>query len=121
MKKITKYGRQACKKYAHNNQEWVRISRQHSDYCTFCPPNRGENTRGSHSRWGHKRAIKRWYATGKTRNGRWAREQRIVDKDIRNRWAQRPGYHGQIKGIEEHGKVLWWLGNSDSQGRTYRD
>lgn len=40
MKKITKYGRQACKKYAHNNQEWVRISRQHSDYCTFCPPNR---------------------------------------------------------------------------------
>ena len=67
MKKITKYGRQACKKYAHNNQEWVRISRQHSDYCTFCPPNGGENIRGSHSQWGKKKAHKRLYATGKGR------------------------------------------------------
>lgn len=62
-------GRKACQK-AHNNREWVIISRRHSDCCTWCPANAGENLRGSHSRWGRKRAIKRWYATGKGRNGR---------------------------------------------------
>lgn len=118
MKKITKYGRQACKKYAHNNREWVRISRQHSDWCTFCPPNRGENTRGSHSQWGHKRAMKRWYATGKTRNGRWARAQQLIDKSFRVRWAQRPGYRGQVERVEGYGKVTWWTGSSDQHGRA---
>ena len=67
MSSKAKAGRQACKK-AHNNKEWVRISRSKSDWCTWCPPNSGENIRGSHSQWGRKRAIKRWYATGKGRS-----------------------------------------------------
>ncbi len=60
-------GRSACKK-AHNNKEWVRISREHSGDCTYCPPNAGENQHGSHSQWGRKRAMKREYATGKGRS-----------------------------------------------------
>lgn len=61
-----KKGRQDCKK-AHNNKEWVRISRQHSDCCTWCPANGGENLRGSHSNWGKKRAVRRARTQGKKR------------------------------------------------------
>lgn len=64
-----KAGRQACKK-AHTNREWIALSRLKSDRCTLCPVNAGDNLRHSHSRWGRKRAIKRWYATGKGRNRR---------------------------------------------------
>lgn len=61
-----KKGRQACKK-AHTNKELVRISRAHSDCCTWCPPNGGENCRGHHSKWGKKRAMKHAHATGRKR------------------------------------------------------
>lgn len=61
-----KQGRQACRK-APNNKLLVRISRQHSDQCTWCPPNGGENCRGHRSAWGKKRAMKHRYATGKGR------------------------------------------------------
>lgn len=61
-----KRGRQACRK-APNNKLLVRISRQHSDLCTYCPPNGGENCNGHRSPWGKKRAMKRRYATGKGR------------------------------------------------------
>lgn len=68
MSSKAKHGRQACNKLAHNNKQWVRISRAKNGDCTYCPPNGGENVRKKHSKWGRKRAIKRWYATGKTRN-----------------------------------------------------
>lgn len=60
-----KKGRQACKKL-HSNREVVVVSRQHSDICTWCPPNGGENAKKC-SQWGKKRAMKRAYTTGKKR------------------------------------------------------
>ena len=50
-----------------NGRDALRYIRSHTNYCTFCPPNHGENSHGSHSLWGRKVAAKRLYATGKGR------------------------------------------------------
>lgn len=87
-----KRGRQACRT-APNNKILVRISRQHSDFCTYCPPNGGENLRGHRSHWGKKRAMKRAYATGKRRK-QWFE---FVNKPGYRRYA--PEYYD--KGVME--------------------
>lgn len=72
MSSKAKRGRQACNRLAYNNRQWVIISRRKNGDCPYCPPNAGDNLRkrAKHSSWGRKRAVKRYYATGKTRNKR---------------------------------------------------
>lgn len=59
--------RAKARRSAHNNREYILFSRLAAGDCTFCPRHDGENIRGSHSKWGKKRAAKCQYATG---NGR---------------------------------------------------
>lgn len=66
---------------AHNNREFVRLSRLSCDFCTLCPANDIENLRGSHSVWGRKRAARREYTTGKHRSEGWKnRHTWLLDK-----------------------------------------
>lgn len=51
----------------HNGKEVILAERLKQGDCTFCPPNHGENTNGSHSKWGRKVASKQKYRTGKGR------------------------------------------------------
>ncbi len=59
--------RAKARRLAHNNREYILFSRLEAGDCTFCPRHDGENTRGEHSKWGKKRAIRRWYTSGKGR------------------------------------------------------
>lgn len=63
--------RSKARRLAHNHVEYVRYSRMEAGNCLYCPPNHGENLRGEHSKWGKKKAMKHYYATGKGRNERW--------------------------------------------------
>lgn len=87
-----KPGRQACRK-AQSNRELVMISRRHSDWCTWCPPNGGENCTGHHSKWGKKRAMRRAHTLGKRRK-QWFD---FVNKEDYGRYV--PEYYD--KGVKE--------------------
>lgn len=60
--------RTKARRLAENNREYILMSRESHGDCTFCGRHDGENIHGSISRWGKKRAMKRYYATGKTRS-----------------------------------------------------
>lgn len=60
--------RTKARRLAHNNREYILMSRQQHGDCTFCGRHDGENMHGSLSQWGKKRAMKRFYSTGKTRS-----------------------------------------------------
>ena len=59
--------RTKARRLAHNNREYILMSREQHGDCTYCGRHDGENIHGSISQWGKKRAMKRYYATGKTR------------------------------------------------------
>lgn len=60
--------RTKARRLAQNNREYIYLSRVQTGDCTFCPRHDIENRRGSSSRWGKKRAMRRCYTTGKTRS-----------------------------------------------------
>ena len=51
----------------HNGREAILMERLKQGDCIYCPANHGENSHGSHSRWGRKVAKKRLYFNGKGR------------------------------------------------------
>jgi hypothetical protein len=59
--------RAKARRMAHNNREYILLSRMSNGDCLFCPRHDGENARGRHAKWGKKRAAKTEYALGKTR------------------------------------------------------
>ena len=68
MSKRTKNCRRKARDLAHNNKEYILLSRELAGDCLWCSRHDGENEKGSHSKWGKKRAMKNYYATGKTRS-----------------------------------------------------
>lgn len=72
------------------------ISRTKNGDCTFCPPNGGENLRGSHSKWGKKKTTKHAYSTSKGRK-QWFE---VFYKRRVTRWKYRPQFYD--KNLEEN-------------------
>lgn len=59
--------RAKARRLAHNNHEYILLSRFEAGDCLYCPRHDGENVRGKHPRWGKKRAPRRAYTQGKGR------------------------------------------------------
>lgn len=59
--------RVTARRKANNNREYILYSRLACGDCTFCPRHDGENMRGEHSKWGKKKAMRRFYTQGKHR------------------------------------------------------
>ena len=59
--------RAKARRLAHNNREYILLSRSACGDCLYCPRHDGENMHGEHSKWGKKRAPRRAYTTGKAR------------------------------------------------------
>ena len=59
--------RTKARREATNNREYRILTMDGLGLCPYCAPHRGDNDRGSRSRWGKKVAMKNYYATGKGR------------------------------------------------------
>lgn len=59
--------RAKARRLANNNREFILLSRLGCGDCTFCPRHDGENIRGEHSKYGKKKAMRRFYTQGAMR------------------------------------------------------
>ena len=59
--------RATARRLAHNNREYILLSRLGTGDCLWCPRHDGENMRGEHSKYGKKKAMRRFYTKGKKR------------------------------------------------------
>lgn len=74
--------RTRARRLAHNNREFILISRMAAGDCLWCGRHDGENIRGNHANWGKKRAAKTLYAT---------RKGRKVPKNFQKSWYKKHG------------------------------
>lgn len=74
--------RTRARRLSHNSREYVLLSRDSSGDCLYCPPNHNDNSHGSHSKWGRKKASRRVYTQGKSRSRAWENRPwwNLIDK-----------------------------------------